>query len=155
MNTNILKVIIGGLIVILIAIGIVIAINANSNASSKVTIGNHTFSVSVVKSQKDQEIGLSGRNSIADTQGMLFLFTKPDYYTFWMRDMKFPLDIVFIRNNKIVTIFQNTPKPQDNQNVYSLPLYKPIQFADMVLEMNAGLTQKDTIKIGDTVKISL
>ena len=69
------------------------------------TINNHTFSLEVVKSQKDQEIGLSKYNNISDNFAMLFPFGKEGNYSFWMKNMKFPIDIIFIRDKKIVKIF--------------------------------------------------
>ena len=74
------------------------------NISATIKINNHTFNVEVAKTPKDQQLGLSGRDGISDDQGMLFAFDTPDYYNFWMKDMKFPLDIIFINNTKIISI---------------------------------------------------
>lgn len=118
-----------------------------------VTITNHIFKVELAKTPKDQQHGLSGRKSLPENQGMLFIFDHPDLYNFWMNDMKFPLDIIFIRDNKIVSIAQNAKPPTSSKE--TLPIYKPPDLADKVLEINAGLSKKYNIKKGDLLVIKL
>lgn len=116
-----------------------------------VVIKGTTFSVEVAKTSKEQEIGLSERKSLSSDKGMLFVFEKPGIYSFWMKNMKFPIDILFINKNKIVTIFENA-KPPISQSE-NLQIYSPTQEASHVLEINAGLSKKHNIQIGDDVKI--
>jgi uncharacterized membrane protein (UPF0127 family) len=82
---------------------------------------------------------------------MLFLFKRTDNYSFWMKDMRFPIDIIFIGGDKVVTIFQNVPVSPNN----NLPVYTTKTKADKVLEINAGLAEKYNIRIGTEVRISL
>lgn len=112
------------------------------------TIRDHTFSIDIAKTAKDKELGLSIKKNISDTYGMYFPFDRPDYYAFWMKQMKFPIDIIFIREGKIVTIFKNVPVPPDTDN---LPTYQPDEPANAVLEINAGLSQKYGFIKGDSV----
>lgn len=93
--------------------------------------------------------GLSNRNFLPENQGMLFIYKKPDNYSFWMKGMKFPLDFVWIRNNQIVEITRNV-RPEDYQPPKVLI---PKEKVDMVLEINAGLVEKLKIEVGK--KISL
>ena len=119
--------------------------------NATVKIGTHSFSVKVAKTSEEQQIGLSKTESLSKTSGMLFPFQKADYYAFWMKNMKFPIDILYINNKKIVTIFENVPAPASpNENP---PLYHPTEPATMVLEIQGGLVTKYTIKEGDTVTI--
>jgi uncharacterized membrane protein (UPF0127 family) len=122
-------------------------------SNSTITSNNHTFKLTVVKTQKDQEIGLSKYTSLPQDQGMLFLFDKPDFYNFWMKNMKFPIDIIFIRDNTIVTVAENVQPPKSTTD--NLPTYPPEAPVDKVLEISAGLSKKYNIKKGDTVKINL
>lgn len=115
-----------------------------------VTINNQTFKLFVAKSAKEKEIGLSDKDSLAQDHGMYFPFERKDYYSFWMKNMKFPIDMIFLSNNQIVTIYENLEPP--SQDLKSPPLYKPNEQADAVLEINAGLIKKYNIKIGDEVK---
>ncbi len=142
----------------LVLIGIVVAQNYISKNPSfllkntaTVTIKDTKFKVEVAKEPKDRETGFSGRNSLSDKNGMIFKFDHPDYYSFWMKSMKFPLDIIFISNDKVVTIYKNLEAPsKDNE---SLRTYQPTAPSDIVLEINAGLSDKYGIKEGDKVKI--
>lgn len=113
------------------------------------TIKNQTFSIDVAKTAKEKQTGLSGKTSIPTNYGMYFPFDKSDYYAFWMKQMKFPIDIIFIRDGKIVTIFQNVAVPTTNSD--NLPLYQPDEPANAVLEVSAGLSQKYGFTKGDTV----
>lgn len=117
-----------------------------------VKIGNHTFSLYLATTSRDQEVGLARFSKIESNQGMLFLFDKPDYYSFWMKNMKFPIDIIFISQNRIVDIFQNVPTPKNNNN---LPTYTTGEKADKVLEINAGLSNAYKIRISDNVLLNL
>ncbi len=120
-----------------------------------VTVNNKVFKVEVADDQTERALGLSGREALAEEKGMLFLFEKPGYYSFWMKNMKFPLDIIFINEDKIVTVVNNAlPQSAENTN-NNASLYQPTERANKVLETNAGLAQKYNLKKGDTVKITL
>jgi len=114
-----------------------------------VTIDNQSFNVTIARSEKEHEIGLSGTKSLDRNQGMMFLFNNPGYYSFWMKDMKFPIDIIFINNDQIVTIYNDAPIIKGQENLIAYP---PTQMADKVLEIQAGLSKKYSFKIGDKVK---
>lgn len=117
-----------------------------------VSIKGKSFDVEVAKSNKQKELGLSKYKKIAQDFGMLFIFENKDYYSFWMKGMSFPIDIIFIRDNKIATIFKNVDYPKsENEN---LKKYKPDISSNMVFEINAGLSEKYNFKKGDIVKIN-
>ncbi|MDO8621481.1 MAG: DUF192 domain-containing protein [Candidatus Levybacteria bacterium] len=116
----------------------------------KITINNHSFNLYIAKSSRDKEIGLAKYSNLPQNQGMLFPFGTASYYSFWMKDMKFPIDIIFIGNNRIVAIYQNLQPPQKDQNP---AIYRPEKLSDTVLEINAGLSEKYNFKKGDFVKI--
>jgi hypothetical protein len=120
--------------------------------NGKVTINNQLFNVEVVKSDKDRQIGLTKYKAIKDNQGMLFVFDNPDLVSFWMKNMKFPIDIIFIKDDTIVSIVENVPMPTPNTETTT---YKPDAPVNYVLEINDGLVKKHNIKKGDIVKIEL
>src|SRR5487761_657283 len=94
------KIIIGFIIILLLFSGYILyQINQTPLPKSKVTIDNHTFMVEVATTSAQQQQGLSGRASLPQNQGMLFIFKTPDRYPFWMKGMKFSLDMIFINNN--------------------------------------------------------
>lgn len=121
--------------------------------AATVTIDGQTFTVLIAHTEKEKETGLSQRDSLPQNMGMVFPFDKPDYYGFWMKDMKFPLDIIWMNKGQIVTIVNNLQPPTSaNPN---LPIFKPVSPADTVLEINAGLANKYNFKVGDNVTSSL
>ncbi len=148
-----------GLFTVLIAIVILANLSKNYfkdhplifGKTPTVIINGQTFNLYTAKSEKDQEIGLSNKDSMPENYGMIFIFNKPGFYPFWMKDMKFPIDIIYIDKNKVVQVFDNLQPPKTP--VSSLVIYKPQEPADTVLEINAGLSKKYNIKKGDSVKI--
>lgn len=94
--------------------------------------------------------GLSGRQSLAPNNGMLFNFNQSEIQYFFMKNMNFPLDIIFINDRQVVNIAKNlAPEGSDPKNIYSSG--RP---ADQVLEINAGEAEVKNIKIGDPVTIT-
>lgn len=148
-------IIIFGLILALIAGVAIYQFSKNQitqmKTDAKVSFPKHTFSVETVKDSKAQQIGLTKYNSIKSDQGMLFVFDKPDTYSFWMKNMKFPIDIIFINGDSVVSFVENA-KPV-NADVANPPIYSPTDPADKVVEIQAGLVKKYNIKKGDKVKI--
>lgn len=87
--------------------------------------------------------GLSGRKFLPQNQGMLFVFPKPGYYGFVMRGMKFPLDFVWLDQNKKVVETTTHIKPSSYPKVFRPG--RPVQY---VLEVNAGWVEKNSIQPG-------
>lgn len=113
-----------------------------------VEIGGTTILVELATSSIIMEKGLSGRTSLAYNRGMLFIFSKPDKYRFWMPDMHFPLDIVWINDGKVIGIEKNiSPKFDPASPRFYIPP-RPVRY---ILEVNAGFTKNKGIKIGDNV----
>lgn len=117
-----------------------------------ITIDAQSFKVTVAASQQEREIGLSKTKSISSNQGMIFLFDKPDFYSFWMKNMQFPIDIIYINNDTIVTIKANAQSPKNNNE--NLIIYTPTEPANRVLEIQGGLSEKYKFKNGDKVTIT-
>lgn len=114
-----------------------------------VTLANKEFKVEIAQSPEELGKGLSGRDGLDDSTGLLFVFDKPDNYGFWMKEMNFPIDIIWISSeNKIVHI-EKALSPETFPKIYypnSLSLY--------VLEINAGKSDLLNLKTGDIVKFS-
>lgn len=142
-------------IFIILVIGMVVTKNyLQENPSwktAKATIKNHSFKLHIAKSSKDKQIGLSQKKNLPDDYAMIFPFEKPDYYSFWMRNMVFPIDIIFIKDNSIVTIYPDIKPPASQNDI--LQIFKPKIPADTVLEIKSGLSQKYDFKEGDKVTI--
>jgi uncharacterized protein len=98
----------------------------------------------VVDTPKDRNTGLSGRESLAEGKGMLFIFEDVDTHSFWMPDMRFALDIIWLDENmKVVYIKENaTPESYPELFIPSTP-------AKYVLEVPSGFSKEEGINVGD------
>lgn len=125
------------------------------NKHPMATVNGRTFYLDIAKTQSEQEVGLAKYSSLSTNKAMYFPFDPPSYQAFWMKDMKFSIDIIFIRDNKIITIFDNTSFPASKTKDDELQIYRPSNSTDGVLEIHAGLAKKYNIHVGDTVLLSL
>lgn len=119
----------------------------------EIAINGNRLKVEIADTQSKRSKGLGGRESLATDSGMLFVFSQEDKYAFWMKGLKFPLDIVWIRQQKVVDIIRSAQPPRPDQKDEDLPIYLPNQPVDMVLEVNAGTVDSLDITIGDTISI--
>ena len=115
-----------------------------------VVIGQQTICAEVVDQPAQLVRGLSGRASLADGRGMLFIFPRATIQSFWMKGMEFPLDIIWINNNQIAEFWLNAPVPTGRQ----IPSYQPKNSANYVLEVPAGSLAKYGWQVGEPVKIN-
>lgn len=93
--------------------------------------------VEVVNTPASITQGLSGRQTIG-ADGMLFVLPAKTQATFWMKDMLFDLDLLWIANDGVVEITNNATKPPTNTALNDLPRYQPKLPVEMVLEIEAG-----------------
>ena len=118
-----------------------------------VSIGGADFSadfpVELALTAEEQIQGLSGRPTLTANTGMLFVYQRQSRYTFWMPDMHFPLDIVWIGSDcAVADVTLNALPPAPGQANQDLPLYSPKKPAQYVLEINAGEAEAKGIKEG-------
>lgn len=95
-----------------------------------------------------RERGLSGRKGLGRDEAMLFAFESPDLVGFWMKDMLFPIDILFLDENLKVISFAKNVSPDSYPEAYY-----PESPAKYVIEFNQGTLDKLKIKKGDSVEI--
>lgn len=112
---------------------------------AQVCIMDVCVNVEVVSGQKDMERGLQGRKGLGHNRGMLFVFDRDDRHRFWMKDMKFPLDILWLdKQGGIVAIGENVPPCAADP----CPVYGPPANARYVLEVSAGFSHAHNMKPG-------
>ena len=114
-----------------------------------VRIGKHEFVAEVRDTPEERAEGLSGREALEEGWGMLFLFSEPEVQSFWMKDMKFPIDIIWIREGQVVGVEWNAPASLPTMPLSLLPLYTSPGPVDMVFEVSAGTAESLKIKTGD------
>jgi len=120
----------------------------NSTNSARIMIGGVVLTVELAETATAQERGLSGRASMPSNEGMLFVFDHPSYWSFWMTDMKFPLDIIWFNSTRQVVFSEpNLPPCTPGQDC---PVITPTGKAMYVLEVNAGFMAAHQIRMGTT-----
>lgn len=115
---------------------------------SKIITSNTTLFAEVADTSFSREEGLSGRSGLSEKRGMLFAFDLPGRYGFWMKDMSFPIDIVWINENGVVVDIVENAKPEDYPEVYvnKIP-------ASYVLEIGANKSHDYGIYLGSKLLI--
>ena len=117
-----------------------------------VTVGDTSFVVELAVTPAERNLGLSGHPPLADNEGMLFVFENEAKWTFWMKEMLFPLDMLWIDAGcTVVDITENALKPEPEQALQDLPRYFPKTLAQYVLEVNSGTAEQTGISVGDQI----
>lgn len=124
-------------------------------AEEQLNIDSATFNVEVASTSLEQTRGLSFRPSLGANDGMLFVFGAGSTQTFWMKDMNFPLDMIWISGTTVVGFTQNVPAPAAGTQLWELPIYASPANTDKVLEVSAGTVAKYNIRVGDGVVIGM
>lgn len=139
----------GAAVIVLAAITYWFFIASPAIASpARLTIDAHTFLVEVADTSPKQIRGLSGRPSLEEGHGMLFTFGSPAIYGMWMPNMKFDIDLLWIRDGQVVEI-ATLPAPTAQRPVPTR--YTPKEVAEWVLEIPAGDAQRRGIQVGSRV----
>lgn len=136
-----------GIIFVIIIAAIVRAVRDRFPEYKTISVAGSPLVVEVVRTPEERAQGLSGREKIP-RDGMLFIFDHPGRYGFWMKDMRFPIDIIWIKNGAVVDIAPNVPFPATDGE---LPVYHPRAEADAVLEVAAGWSERVGLQIGSLV----
>ena|SRR3989338_1441751 len=118
--------------------------------SKEICVENKTcFSIEVADSLDERKIGLSDKNSIEENEGMLFIFQQEEIPGFWMKDMGFPIDIVWIDKNMKITGIEKSLEPCEEGK--ECPVFYPSRNIMYVLEISSGLSDKYGFEEGDSV----
>jgi uncharacterized membrane protein (UPF0127 family) len=126
------------------------ATSTTATSTPKVVIDGRTLSVDVADTEALREQGLSGRTSLGPDSAMLFIFPSAEKPGFWMKDMNFSLDIVWIGPDKKILGVEKDLAPSTYPQVYF-----PSAPVGYVLEMPAGSFDTHSLQIGDAVSINL
>jgi len=121
--------------------------NQNFSEINYIKIRENIVKVDLALTSKEQERGLSGRNELKNGEGMLFIFNKPAKYSFWMKEMNFPIDIIWIDEGFSVIYIKKNAEPLSYPEIFY-----PSLDAKYVLEVPALFSEKNNLEIGDFVK---
>lgn len=109
------------------------------------SIGSIAIDIEVADNEYERQTGLMYRNGMEEKQGMLFIMDEERQQAFYMKNTRFPLDIIYVGSNQKVVSIQKNAQPL---NTKSLPSGAPAKY---VLELIGGLTDKWNIKVGDSL----
>ena len=116
------------------------------------TVDGASFDVELALDNEQASLGLSYRESLPPGTGLLFVYPEERMRTFWMFEMKFPLDMLWIDGDcKVADLSENVPIPEPGMKDSELPLYSPRVPVRHVFEINAGESRQYGIDIGDKV----
>ena len=106
----------------------------------------------VMANDADRQMGLMFRASLAPDRGMLFVFEQPGMYGFWMKNCKFPIDMVWLDGeHRVVHLAESVPPCKSEP----CPLYTPMRKAQFVVEINAGQARHEKAAIGAKLSFDL
>ena len=126
-----------------------------SDTKVKVIINKIEYNLDVAKTDQERSRGLAKFDSIKNNEGMLFIFDVPGRYSFYMKDMKFNIDIIFLdQSKKVVDMYKNV-KFQDYKNPYDYENYKPNFSSKYTIELKEGEIEKTGLKIGDLIDFTI
>lgn len=116
--------------------------------TNTIYIGDLAIGVTVADEPSERRLGLSGMKSLPDKEGKLFVFEESGNYGIWMKDMLFPIDIMWIDENLRIVHIEENVLPSSYPATYNSPV--PARF---VLETNAFFVDTFQIDVGESVSI--
>jgi uncharacterized protein len=132
----------------LITIIALILSGCSNTKQPTIELGGSKLNLEIARTPTEQTKGLSGHPPLRDNQAMLFVFPTKTIQSFWMKDMLFPIDIVWLDDNKIVKISKHLqPEGTKPENIYHSDFK-----VNNVLEIKAGQADALSLHTGDIVK---
>ena len=133
--------------------GLSIGYYENSNLKYQgnivVKIKEKPFLMEIAKTSEERKLGLMYKESLDSNKGMIFIYNKEKKHPFWMKNTMMPLDIIWLnKSKKVVYISKNTPPCKQNDCLR----IKPNRRSIYVLEINANLSDKLGLSIGDLIE---
>jgi hypothetical protein len=108
-------------------------------------------SVRIADTQQKRYLGLSATESLGPDEGMLFVHDREGEHAYVMREMDFPLDIVFADANGTITAVHHAPRPPEGTSGSDLTRYRGR--GKYVLEVTKGYTTRHDVAVGDTMRV--
>ena len=123
----------------------------DSSNDGQLRVGEAKVKAEIADDNAERALGLGGRDSLARDAGMYFVLTTSSP-RIWMKGMRFPLDLVWINDGRVVQVTPRVPDEPPGTPETQLPVYSPSKPANRVLEVNAGWAQRNGVRPGDPVR---
>lgn len=121
---------------------------AGTPPEGHVEIRGKQIAIEIAEGPAEQAKGLGERDALAWGTGMYFPYERPGFYAFWMKGMRFSIDIVFLRDGRIVDLHPQVPFEAGGNG----PTVRPRELVDAVLEVPAGYAAANGWQRGDRVR---
>ncbi len=109
-----------------------------------IRIGGESFVADVANTDELRQLGLSGRKTLGDNQAMIFIFPANGRNLFWMKDMNFAIDIIWLDENKKIVYMEKGIKPESYPKTFG-----PATQTRYVIEFKAGVADRIGLQVGD------
>lgn len=129
--------------------------NQSSKESTEVKIKTLTVTARIADKADERNEGLGDLDSLPLNEGLLFVFENEGLHTFYMKDMNFAIDIIWVSKDKKIVHIEENVAPEPGKSDEELTRYKPAGNALYVLEVNAGLSSLHDLNVGDPVDFTL
>jgi uncharacterized membrane protein (UPF0127 family) len=137
-------------VIVVIFLALLFVFNKNNQVTDSgkyIKIAGQEIKIDLAITKAEQNQGLSGRTPLKENEGMLFVFEKPGKYAFWMKDMNFPIDIVWLDSDLRVVYIKKDARPESYPEAFG-----STEDASYVLEVVSGFSEKNNLTVGDTVE---
>ena len=138
-----------GFFIVFVAIILFLNISHKGEFIKSVKIAGQNLKVDLALVPAEQQQGLSGRPALSSNAGMLFIFPQPGKYNFWMKDMNFPIDMIWISEDSHIIYIKNNATPELYPESFG-----PNEDAKYVLEVVSGFSNKNNLKVGDSISFA-
>jgi uncharacterized membrane protein (UPF0127 family) len=110
------------------------------------------LTVELMRTPEERALGVMGRTSLPRDRGLLFIFEESDFHAFWMKNCKFPIDMIWLdENGRVVHLEESVPPCKKDP----CPTYSPMRRARYVVEINAGQARQEQALVGATLVFTL
>ena len=130
-----------------LAVGRVVKRSKNEDGQ-KIIIGEKVVLVEIKDTEEERRQGLSNRENLDKDAGVLFIFEELNKYDFWMKEMKFDLDFLWIKGEEVVEITEGVKAPEKGEEPLTV---RSKVLVDKVLEVNVGWVKENEVRVGDMV----
>jgi len=125
------------------------AAHANSGVIPLTLPSGKVLQVELMVKDEDRAMGLMFRPSLPPDRALLFVFEGSDFHGIWMKNCRFPIDIVWLDEERRVVHLAEAVPPCEKD---PCPAYQPMRKAAYVVEMNAGQARREKATLGALLK---
>lgn len=143
-------ILIGGVVAIILAAAIAFVVS-NFQPRTEVRLNAGVFHLKLAADEPSRTLGLSGVEELRGNEGLLMVFDSDDTWGIWMKDMKIPIDIIWLDSTKKVVYTVKNAGPE----LSTEKIFQPKTKARYVIELKAGSVQQYNIKAGDTAQFTI